>query len=73
MKGIDSGKISLRRSAQTYDVEIIGAMAGSRAACSHMMARLAKNVVVYLDNKEAVICLHTGRHPPASSKQILGV
>ncbi|KAI1002253.1 hypothetical protein K3495_g5949 [Podosphaera aphanis] len=53
------GRIPLGHTAQVYDAEIAGAVAGLRAACSHFMARFATNVAVCLDNEEAAIRLHT--------------
>lgn len=54
-----------------YDAEIVGAVAGLRAACSHWMARFTKNVTICLDNEEAAIRLHSGRALPSSSSRIL--
>ncbi|POS82030.1 hypothetical protein EPUL_005665, partial [Erysiphe pulchra] len=39
-------------------------------ACSHWMARFARNVFVCLDNEEAAIRLHTDSPTPSSSTQI---
>ncbi|KAI0991570.1 hypothetical protein K3495_g16617, partial [Podosphaera aphanis] len=64
------GKVPLGHTAQIYDAEIIGAVAGLRAACSHFMARFATNVAVCLDNEEAAIRLHSGWLTPSSSHQI---
>ena len=61
------GQIPLGKTALTYDAEIIGATEGLRAACSHWMARFAKNVIVCIDNEEAAIRLHTNRPTPSSS------
>ncbi|KAI1002824.1 hypothetical protein K3495_g5379 [Podosphaera aphanis] len=65
------GRIPLGKKAQIYDADVIEAVAGLRAACSHSMARFAKNVAICLDNEEAAIRLHAGRPSPSSSTQIL--
>lgn len=66
-----SGRVPLGRNVEVYDAEIIGAVSGLRAACSHLMARFAKNVTVCLDNEEAAIRLHAGCATPSSSTRIL--
>ncbi|KHJ34148.1 hypothetical protein EV44_g3821 [Erysiphe necator] len=62
--------IPLGNTVEVYDAEIIGAVEGLRAACSHIMARFATNVAVCLDNEEAVLRLHTGSLTPSSSREI---
>lgn len=54
-----------------YDAEIVGAVEGLRAACSHWMSRFAKNVAVCLDNEEAAIRLHSACPTQSSSTRIL--
>ncbi|KAI0997629.1 hypothetical protein K3495_g10562 [Podosphaera aphanis] len=48
-----SGCVPLGHTAQIYDAEIIGAVAGLPTACSHFMARFATNLALCLDNEEA--------------------
>ena len=66
-----SGQVPLGYTTQIYDAEIIGAVTGLRAACSHYMARYATNVTVCLDNEEAAIRLHTGVATTTSASRIL--
>lgn len=64
-----ASQIPLERTAHSYDVEIAGATAGLRAACSHTIALFAKNITVCLDNEEAAIGLHAEQPNPPSSTQ----
>ncbi|POS82574.1 hypothetical protein EPUL_004059, partial [Erysiphe pulchra] len=65
---IASGKISLWRTVQIYDAELIGATEGLKAATNHILLKFATNVAVCLDNEEAAIRLHTGNLTPSNCK-----
>ncbi|POS81939.1 hypothetical protein EPUL_005681, partial [Erysiphe pulchra] len=67
---IISHKIPLYRTVEIFDAEIIGALEGLRAACTHMMSRYATNVAACLDNQEAAIRLHSSFTPLSSGNQI---
>ncbi|KHJ31896.1 hypothetical protein EV44_g4314 [Erysiphe necator] len=62
--------IPLGNTVEVYDAEIIGAVEGLRAACSHIMVRFATKVAVCLDNEEAALRLHTSSLTPSSSREI---
>lgn len=59
----------LGHTAEVYDAEIIAAVEGLRAACSHFMTRFATNLTICLDNQEAAFRLHTCSPTPSSSSQ----
>lgn len=59
------------RTAHSYDAEVVGAIAGLRAVCSHIMAYFARNFVVYLGYEEVAIRFQTGQSALSSSTQFL--
>ncbi|KAI0993352.1 hypothetical protein K3495_g14832 [Podosphaera aphanis] len=70
-QGILSGRFPLGHTAQVYDAEITGAVAGLRAVCSHFIVQFPTNVAVCQDNEEATIRLHIGCPTPSSSTRVL--
>ena len=65
------GQVPLGQTAEVYDAEIEGALAGIRAASAHLMARFATRVTVCLDNEEAAIRLFSGVPTDSSAAAIL--
>lgn len=66
-KEMAHGFVPLGQTVEIYDAEIHGALEGLRAALDHPMAKFATDLIVYLDNEEAALRLHTGVPTPTSS------
>lgn len=54
------GRVPLGQSAEVFDAELAGALAGAIAATQHPFARHARCLTICLDNEEAAIELMTG-------------
>jgi ribonuclease HI len=65
------GQVPLGKTAEVYDAEVIGALAGLHAALRTCMARFATNVMICLDNQEAALRLHTGIPTSTSASEII--
>jgi ribonuclease HI len=68
---LEQGQVPLGKTAEVYDAEVIGALAGLHAALHTCMARFATNVTICLDNQEAALRLHTGIPTCTSASEIL--
>lgn len=63
---IARGQIPLGDTAEVFDAEITGAVAGLRVALASPLAKFATDVTICLDNEEAALCLHSNRPTPTS-------
>jgi ribonuclease HI len=68
---LEQGQVPLGKTAEVYDAEIAGALAGLQAALRTCMARFATNVTICLDNQEAALRLHTGIPTSTSPSEII--
>lgn len=68
---LEQGQVPLGRTAEVYDAEVAGALAGLNAALRTCMARFATNVTICLDNQEAALRLHTGIPTSTSASEIM--
>lgn len=64
------GMIPLGDSVEVYDAEIVGAVAGLRAAHENPWSPFQGNVTIVLDNEEAAIRLSSGIRTASSSNEL---
>ena len=64
-------RIPLGNKTEVYNAEIIVAISGLRAACSHIVTQFATHLFVFLDNQDAALHLQSGLLTSSSSKHII--
>jgi ribonuclease HI len=68
---LEQGQVPLGKTAEVYDAEVIGALAGLNTTLRICIARFATNITICLDNQEAALHLHTGIPTSTSASKIM--